>query len=123
MFQIGSNSNKKHAKEINKSNFDATMLSTLTGDAGPRIDLPGSPGLRGEVGLPGNPGRDLFFYILEFYVFIFYTFGFRLLGLKGLLGSPGDQGGSGFDGVVGIKGIFGDPGIQGFPGKTLTFTS
>lgn len=34
----------------------STFWNTITGDRGPRIDLPGSPGLRGEDGFQGVPG-------------------------------------------------------------------
>lgn len=33
-------------------------MNTITGERGPRIDLPGVPGLRGELGFSGDPGTN-----------------------------------------------------------------
>lgn len=35
------------------------MLNVIAGERGPRIDLPGTPGVRGESGSTGDPGKKL----------------------------------------------------------------
>lgn len=92
------------------------------------MDVPGTTGVRGEYGIPGEPGTNItlncssygFCYLSTIRgpsICLFLPF----TGEKGLTGTPGERGTPGFDGIEGKRGEAGDPGISGNPGKSFLY--
>lgn len=47
------------------------ILNTITGEKGLRIDIPGTTGLRGDQGLPGDLGTNLNFLFIIYSLLLF----------------------------------------------------